>query len=342
MKKTLNSFMGLFLILVMFALVVSCEKDKTLSPKNNSNKIEKELTDAQLAKFIAENVKKSTFLKVKTAEEPVAPADTFELWYSSDFPYGIVTITDDGENLIVKYELYQKFIDAGWSFLYTYLFVGDYADLPIYGPEADHPGTVNWYETDVEGKYNDRPVVIIRTIPLEGLDDCFGVATKAKLDDPNGTFNPNPRALMLNETGRGSYPWKEGYEYCTGTCDGPGTGTQGYWHKVSHWEDWGIKEITIGGTTYTATEATDLIKKPGRGDKTYDMFAQLVAAKLNVQIGNCDWCISDIIASADSWMAKHPVGSDVHASSPDWKEAENWHYLLDEYNNGNLCAPHRD
>ena len=352
MKKTLNFFnmktksvfMGLTLSLFVLALTVSCEKDKSITPKSESNEVVNELTDAQLSSYIDVNVKKKTFLQVKVKEETSSlfPADTFELWYASDFPYGIVTVYDDGIDLFVKYELYKEFIDAGWTFLYTYLFVGDYVDLPMYGSEDAHPGTVNWHATDVEGEYTDGPVEIIRTIPLEDLDECFGIATKAKIDDPMSDFNPNPRALMLSETGKGSYPWEEEYKYCVETCDGPGTGTQGYWHKVSHWEDWGIEAVTIGGITYTAEEATELIKKPGRGDKTYDMYAQLVAAKLNVMIGNCDYCISDVIASADAWMVDNPVGSGVSADSPEWKEAEEWHYLLDEYNNGRLCAPHRD
>ena len=84
------------------------------------------------------------------------------------------------------------------------------------------------------------------------------------------------------------------------------------------------------------------MKAKSRGDKTYDMFAQLVAAKLNVLIGNTDLCISDIITEADAWMSAHHVGTDVSADSEAWKMAEGWHEMLDDYNNGLLCAPHRD
>ena len=37
-----------------------------------------------------------------------------------------------------------------------------------------------------------------------------------------------------------------------------------------------------------------------------------------------------------------PVGSKVAASSYAWKVGEPLHRLMDNYNNGMLCAPHRD
>jgi hypothetical protein len=37
-----------------------------------------------------------------------------------------------------------------------------------------------------------------------------------------------------------------------------------------------------------------------------------------------------------------PVGTKVAASSSAWKVGEPHHRALDNYNNGRLCAPHRD
>ena len=80
-----------------------------------------------------------------------------------------------------------------------------------------------------------------------------------------------------------------------------------------------------------------------KGDKTYNMFLQLVAAKLNVLIGNEDICIADTIDAADIWMATYgPVGSGVAAKTDAWKIGEPLHEMLDQYNNGELCAPERD
>jgi hypothetical protein len=68
----------------------------------------------------------------------------------------------------------------------------------------------------------------------------------------------------------------------------------------------------------------------------------LVSAKLNVLIGNDSSCIADTIEAADDWMADHPVGSGVAADSAAWKAGERLYKRLDQYNNGYLCAPHRD
>jgi hypothetical protein len=132
---------------------------------------------------------------------------------------------------------------------------------------------------------------------------------------------------------------------------GVGTGTPGYWKN--HWEAWPQAGITVGGVNYLnqTTPATppdktiyDAIKMMGKvgGDKTVSMFAALISAKLNATLENNTACIADTIAKADLWMAAHPVGSGVKASSPAWVEADAWHTLLDDYNNGKLCAPHRN
>jgi hypothetical protein len=72
------------------------------------------------------------------------------------------------------------------------------------------------------------------------------------------------------------------------------------------------------------------------------MFRSLVAAKLNVLIGNDSSCVATTIAQADGWMAAWgPVGSRVKASSLAWKLGEPLHRQLDDYNNGGLCAPAR-
>jgi hypothetical protein len=119
----------------------------------------------------------------------------------------------------------------------------------------------------------------------------------------------------------------------------PGTGTIGYWKN--HPEAWPVATITIGGVVYTRDQAIVLIGTPSRGDKSIDLFKQLVASKLSVMVGNNPSCIYQTIASADAWMALHPPGSNVGSSSAAWTQASPWHTQLDNYNNGALCAPHR-
>jgi len=118
----------------------------------------------------------------------------------------------------------------------------------------------------------------------------------------------------------------------------PGTGTLGYWKN--HPSAWPVSSITIGGTTYTKDQAIYWMQRIGK-DKTTLMFAQLVAARLNVMIGNDPSCIASTITWANNWMASHPVGSNVLASSPAWTDADPYANQLDAYNNGQLCAPHR-
>jgi len=121
----------------------------------------------------------------------------------------------------------------------------------------------------------------------------------------------------------------------------PGTGTIGYWKN--HPSAWPSPTITIANTTYTVAQAISWLNKVGK-DKTTMMFAQLVAAMLSVQIGNDSSCISPTIAAANAWLVTYPLGSNVAGSSQAWSGTGNGAVLeqtLDAYNNGLLCAPHR-
>jgi hypothetical protein len=121
----------------------------------------------------------------------------------------------------------------------------------------------------------------------------------------------------------------------------PGTGTPGYWKN--HPEAWPVSTVTVGGVTYTRDQAIAILGTPVTKDKTYTMFSSLVPAMLNVAVGNDSTCVADTISAAQDWMTKYgPVGSGVHAASYAWKVGEPLHRLMDNYNNGMLCAPHRD
>ena len=119
-----------------------------------------------------------------------------------------------------------------------------------------------------------------------------------------------------------------------------GTGTPGYWQN--HPDAWPTSSIKIGGITYTKAQAITIIAMSVAGDKTYTLFPALVSAKLNVMVGNNSSCIYSTIAAADAWMALYPPGSSVKGSSTEWKQGEPYYWALDNYNNGLLCAPHRD
>jgi hypothetical protein len=119
----------------------------------------------------------------------------------------------------------------------------------------------------------------------------------------------------------------------------PGTGTPGYWKN--HPEAWPTDVVILGGNSYTKAQALTLMDTPGK-DKTLTMFASLLSAKLNVLVGNDSSCVASTIEAADAWMTTYPAGSGVSAASLAWKRGEPLHRLMDNYNNGMLCAPHRD
>jgi len=88
-------------------------------------------------------------------------------------------------------------------------------------------------------------------------------------------------------------------------------------------------------------EALDLMAWNGGGDKTYDFFRQLAAARLNILSGAEGGCVAGYLAPADAWMAIHPPGSVVSGRSDEWKDALPWQEGLESYNSGLLCASPR-
>jgi hypothetical protein len=155
----------------------------------------------------------------------------------------------------------------------------------------------------------------------DGVADDVGnsvaVMTMSELPDPNTDFG-----------------------FLVGAVAQPGTGTPGYWKN--HPEAWPVDRITVGGVTYTRDQAIALLDKVGK-DRTITMFSSLVPAILNGLIGNDDSCVASTIALADTWLTTYgPVGRNVHAASYAWKVGEPLHRHLDNYNNGMLCAPHRN
>jgi hypothetical protein len=119
----------------------------------------------------------------------------------------------------------------------------------------------------------------------------------------------------------------------------PGTGTPGYWKN--HPEAWPVNSIKIGKTVFTKTEALDWLKRNDSQDKRVIMFRALLCAKLNLLIGNDGSCITETINLADAWWCKYG-GSKQAGNSAAWKAGEPLASKLDAYNNGKLCAPHRD
>jgi hypothetical protein len=118
----------------------------------------------------------------------------------------------------------------------------------------------------------------------------------------------------------------------------PGTGTPGYWKN--HPGAWPVSSITVGSVTYSVAQAIAVLNMTGK-DKTVTMFQSLVSAMLNVKIGNDGSCINASIAQGNAWLVTYPVGSNVAGGSQAWAVGNPIQSTLDAYDNGLLCAPHR-
>jgi hypothetical protein len=156
--------------------------------------------------------------------------------------------------------------------------------------------------------------------------------------DNIGTSNGSGSSVSpLNGVFLGST--SDNFGFVTAQIAQPGTGTPGYWKN--HPEAWPVNSIKVGGVTYTETQAISWLNKTGK-DKTVTMFQSLVSAMLNVMIGNDGSCINASIAQGNAWLAAYPLGSSVAGGSQAWVIGNPIHNTLDAYDNGLLCAPHRN
>jgi hypothetical protein len=152
---------------------------------------------------------------------------------------------------------------------------------------------------------------------------------------PDGLGNSS-----TNTTLTGGYDSSNDFGFWKPPVSQPGTGTPGYWKN--HPEAWPVETILVGGVSYTKDQAIERLESVGK-DRRLTMFSSLVPAMLNVMIGNGASCIASTIAAADAWMSEHIADPEiVRASSLAWKIGEPMHRQLDNYNNGMLCAPHRN
>jgi hypothetical protein len=86
------------------------------------------------------------------------------------------------------------------------------------------------------------------------------------------------------------------------------THSQGYWK--THPEAWPVDTLELGDQSYEEQEALEVLNTPPKGDATFILAHQLIAAKLNVASGANGSEIADTIAQADAWLVKNPLGSD--------------------------------
>ncbi len=134
-----------------------------------------------------------------------------------------------------------------------------------------------------------------------------------------------------------------------------GTGTPGYWkNHTDAWPvfgdqmivgDWNHDTVCSAGEVcleLSLDEALTAISQPARGDTTWILARALITAWLNVSSGNDSSCIAQTIDDATAWLLANPIGSEVGGGSDAWAIAQPLAEELDAYNNGLLCAEHRD
>jgi hypothetical protein len=120
--------------------------------------------------------------------------------------------------------------------------------------------------------------------------------------------------------------------------EAPGTGTIGYWKN--HPSEWPVGcDVALPGSENDPNVfAMNVLDAPVKGDKTVSLAKQLVAAKLNVCAGNDGSCVAQTITDAMAWLNTYgPVFSQLKS----WNGGDVYQEILDDYNNGKLCAPHR-
>ena len=181
-----------------FFAIASCVKEET---KNAP--IESELNDEAVLKSLRSSSKKKRKLEAVpyVMEATCGVTETFELWYGQDFPYGTVTVYNNNEFLYIQYDVDKNLIDAGWGFHTTYLFVGDYSKLPYKEVETDEGKiitVIDWDDNIINREtYDDNPTSVVRSIALIELPECFGIASKAKLNNPFGGQNEESLLIKL-------------------------------------------------------------------------------------------------------------------------------------------------
>lgn len=119
----------------------------------------------------------------------------------------------------------------------------------------------------------------------------------------------------------------------------PGVEKENFWRL--HPNLWPLSQVIVGGVVYDRDEALELMSPPGGGgDQSLVLFSELVAAKLNIALGNDAVCVAAAVAAADVWLADRPPGSGVRPTQPAWKySGRELHHHLRDYDQGKLCAP---
>ncbi len=92
-----------------------------------------------------------------------------------------------------------------------------------------------------------------------------------------------------------------------------------------------------------AAEAVNYLDRQGQSSNGINrLYAQLLAAKLNILNGACDNAIEDTISAADAFLATHSAEDWDGLSADEQQMVNEWKDMLDDYNNGVIGPGHQE
>ena len=114
----------------------------------------------------------------------------------------------------------------------------------------------------------------------------------------------------------------------------------GYWK--THPGAWPVTELTLDGVTYDQAGLLQILNTPSRGDISYVLAQQLIAAMFNVYLG-VEVCAeaAEAMDAAQAWLIANRVDGNPVGSAPtdpeELREAERVVPLLTAFNEGRIC-----
>ncbi len=151
------------------------------------------------------------------------------------------------------------------------------------------------------------------------------VPTATNTPAPTATKTPVPTATKTPAPTATSTPVGKNCSY-----------TQGYWKN--HPSAWPVTTLVVGGVSYNQSQLMAIFNTSPRGDTTYILIHQLIAAKLNTAQGANGSTINATIAAADAWLQQYPLGSKPTGTAA--TTGNNYATQLDNYNNGLIGPGH--
>jgi len=121
----------------------------------------------------------------------------------------------------------------------------------------------------------------------------------------------------------------------------PGACVFGFGYWKNHPQAWPVTELQLGNVTYTQDQLLSIMHEPVHGNGLVSLAHHLITAKLNVANGADPSCIQQTIADADALIGDlvvPPVGDGFLAP----RDVNALKDILEDYNEGHLCAPSCD